>query len=105
MRKRTILKTFYLSEEEEKLLKEKAKKVNYNESEVIRSLIKNFKPKEKPDDRFYEYLRLLRNISNNLNQIATKANSLGYIDTTKYMEEVDKVDEFILKVKKEFLLP
>lgn len=105
MRKRTLKKTFYLSDEEDNMLKEKASKVGYNESEVIRNLIKNFEPREKPDERFYEFIKLLRSMSNNLNQLATKAHSLGYIDEIKYNKEVDKVEKFILEIKKEFLLP
>ena len=54
------------------------------ESAVIRCLINNYEPREKPDDRFYEALKDLRAIGNNLNQLARKANSLGFIDETYY---------------------
>jgi hypothetical protein len=105
MRKRRLEKTFYLSEEEDNMLKEKAIKVGYNESEVIRNLIKNFEPREKPDDRFYDFMKILRSISNNLNQIAIKTHLLGYIDEIRYNKEVDKLEKFILEIKRDFLLP
>lgn len=105
MRKRNIKKTFYLSDEEDKLLKEKASKIGYNESEVIRNLILGFEPREKPDERFYDSIKLLRAISNNLNQIAIRANKLNYIDKEKYFEEANNLEKIILDIKKEILLP
>ena len=37
-------------------------------------------PKERPDNRYFIVMRQLIGISNNLNQIAKKANTLGFID-------------------------
>ena len=50
-------------------------------------------------------MRQLRGIGNNLNQIARKANSLGFIDYSFYKEQAEKWDSFIVRVRKEFLLP
>ena len=103
MRKRNIKKQIWLNREEASQLKKKAKKVGLNEATLVRSLILGFEPKEKPDDRFYEVMKELRDIGNNLNQIAKKANYLNYIDERNYKEETDKLNEFILKIKHEFL--
>lgn len=103
MRKRNIKKQIWLNREEASQLKKKAKKVGLNEATLVRSLILGFEPKEKPDDRFYEVMKELRGIGNNLNQIAKKANYLNYIDERNYKEETDKLNEFILKIKHEFL--
>ena len=105
MRTRNIKKQVWLNREEATLLKKKAKKVGLNELELVRNLITNFEPREKPDDRFYEVMNEMRAIGNNLNQIARKANSLNFVDYPLYKKEADKWNEFMLKVKREFLLP
>ena len=84
-------------------MKKKSKKVGLNEATLIRNLILGFEPKEKPDERFYEAIKELRHIGNNLNQIAKKANYLNYVDERSYKEETDKLNKFILKIKHEFL--
>ena len=48
---------------------------------MIRILLHGYEPKEKPDTRFYEAMRQLSAIGNNINQLAVKANTLGFIDT------------------------
>ncbi len=105
MRTRQIKKQIWLNREEAMLLRKKAKKVGFTESELIRNLILGFEPKEKPDDRFYETMSEMRAIGNNLNQIAKKANSLNFIDELLYKKESENWNRFMLKVKKEYLLP
>lgn len=105
MRTRSIKKQVWLNREEATLLKKKAKKVGLNESELIRNFIIGFEPREKPDNRFYEVMNEMRAIGNNLNQIARKANLLNFVDYPLYKKEADKWNQFMLKVKKEFLLP
>ena len=104
MRTRQIKKQVWLNREEAMLLRKKAKKVGFTESELIRNLILGFEPKEKPDDRFYETMSQMRAIGNNLNQIARKANSLNYLDYSFYKKQADNWNEFMIRVKKEFLL-
>lgn len=105
MRIRSIKKQVWLNKEEATMLKKKAKKVGLSESELMRNLIIGYEPKEKPGAEFYEVMRQLRGIGNNLNQIARKANSLGFIDYSFYKEQAEKWDSFIVRVRKEFLLP
>ena len=101
--KRIYKKQFWLTKEEVNLLNEKVKKSNMNQSDFIRNAITNSIVKEKPDDRFYNSIRNLRVISNNLNQIAKRANSLGFIDAKNYKSEVEKMDTFIDELRKEYL--
>ena len=61
-------------------LKRKAKLCGITETAVIRILLHGYEPKEKPDARFYEAMRQLSAIGNNINQLAVKANTLGFID-------------------------
>ena len=46
----------------------------------------------------------MRSISNNLNQISKKAHTLGFIDELAYKKEADKWKQFMIDVKKEFLI-
>ena len=106
MSKRTRIykKQFWLNQEELIALKTKAEKANMNESELVRKILLDYQIKEKPDEKFYEVMKYMRAISNNINQIAKKANSLNFIDEMFYKEEAIKWNDFIDKVKEEFLL-
>jgi len=104
MRTRVYKKNFWFNEEEKRILSEKSLSVGMNESDYIRSLVLDYKPKEKPDDRFYEVMKTLRNTSNNLNQIAKRANMLGYIDVSAYWQEVENLNRFIDQIRMKFLM-
>lgn len=103
LRKRNIKKQVWLNQGEEKKLKDKSKQSGLCESELIRRMINNCVIKEKPDDRFYDYIKELRAIGVNLNQIARKCNAIGIVDNI-YMEEAKKLNNFMLEVKEKFLL-
>lgn len=105
MRTRGIKKQLWLNREEDKLLKNKAKKVGVTEATLIRNLVIGFEPREKPDDRFYEVMKQLHGMGNSLNQIARKAHSLHFVDAPYYKKEADRFNKFILQVKKEYLIP
>ena len=78
--------------------------IKMEENEYIRKVIMGYKLKEKPDERFYETMKMLRNTSNNLNQLAKRANLNGFIDEVAYKKEVEKLDDFIYEIKSKFLL-
>lgn len=103
MRTRNIKKQVWLNKEEATKLKNKSKKVGLNESTYIRYCINEYPIREKPDEQFYDYLKLLRNISNNINQIAKRNNATGILDISSYQKEQEKLDDFILKIKKTYL--
>lgn len=104
-RRRGIKKQFWFNKEEATMLKKKSKKVGVNESTLIRNLVMGFKPKEKPDERFYDSLKQLRSIGNSFNQLAAKANALNFIDEIEYKKEKKKIDDIIIKLKEEYLYP
>lgn len=103
MRKRDILKTFYVDDEENKRLKQNAKKAGLNESSYIRNLIMGYKPKEQPTENMYEIIKQLKLVGINLNQIARKANALDIIDAPFYKKVYTKWNELAENIKKEFL--
>ena len=68
MRKRNIQKIVRLSRDEAQDLQKKAKRSCMSESGLIRLLLKGYEPREKPDERFYDVMRELSAIGNNINQ-------------------------------------
>lgn len=105
MRNRTIKKQFWLNEYEDKLLKEKSKKAGLSEAEFIRSFIKGYKLKEKPDENFYYVLKDLRGIAINVNQLARQANRYQYVDSNKFFSIADKITDFIIDIQEMYLMP
>ena len=79
MRNRTIKKSFYLSEEENRLLK------------------------EKPDEKFYDTLEQLRGIATNINQIARVANQTRIIDVDSLKIFEKEVKDIISDLRKKYL--
>jgi len=101
--KRTIKKQFWFNREEAQDLQKKAKKTCLTEAALVRLLIRGYEPKEKPDERFYDFTRELSRVGNSLNQLAAKANSLGYIDTPMLEAELKKLHKFQADIEDEFL--
>lgn len=105
MRKRNIQKIIRFNRDEAGDLEKKAKKACLSEAGLIRLLIKGYEPKEKPDERFYDVMRELSAIGNNINQLAAKANTLGFIDAPMLKNEAEKWNKFQSDVERNFLRP
>ena len=102
---RRIKKQFWLSPQDVRELKRKAELCGITETAVIRILLHGYEPKEKPDAKFYEAMRQLSAIGNNINQLAVKANALGFIDTQKLNSELDRLHKFQADMERQFLRP
>ena len=87
------------------MLKKKAKKACLSEAGLIRLLLKGYAPKEKPDERFYEITKELCAIGNNVNQLAIKANALGFIDAATLQKEAERWHKFQADIERTFLRP
>lgn len=103
--KRNIKKQFWFNAEEAKELKIKAEKAYITEAALVRMLVTGFEPKEKPEDRFYAAMRELSAIGNNINQLAAKANALGFIDAPMLKNEVIRWHRFQADIESQFLRP
>jgi hypothetical protein len=64
-------------------------KTGLTRDSYVRSLIQGHEPKELPPVEYHEVLKQLRQINNNLNQIAVVANVKGFIDTKAYWDNVE----------------
>ena len=102
---RRIKKQFWLSPQDARELKRKAKLCGITETAVIRILLHGYEPKEKPDARFYEAMRQLSAIGNNIHQISVKANALGFIDTQKLNSELERLHKFQADMERQVLRP
>lgn len=105
MRSRRIKKQIWLSDEEEYIMKTKSEAVGMNASDYIRHLIVGYKPKEKPPEQFYEDIKSIRKIGNNINQIARIANAKNIVDVPHLKKEIDQLDELIVEIKTKYLRP
>ena len=103
--KRNIEKHILMDRAEAQDLQKKAKKSCLSEAALIRLLIKGYEPKEKPDERFYDVMRQLSSIGNNINQLAAQANTLGFVDAPKLKKEVERWHKFQADMERQFLRP
>ena len=103
--KRTIEKHFLFSREEAQELQKKSKKACVSEAALIRFLLKGYEPKEKPDERFYDVMRELSAIGNNIHQLSAKANALNFIDAPMIAKEAQRWHKFQADVEREVLRP
>ena len=105
MRKRNVQILFRLTDEEAEQLYSLVKRSGRSKEAFLREVIKGSRLCEKPDPEFYKMMRELSAIGNRINQLAVKANALGFVDTPMLREEAKKWHEFQLDVRKRYLLP
>ncbi len=105
MKRRTVKKQFWFSRDEAQDLQKKAKKTCLTEAALVRLLVRGYEPKERPDERFYDTMRNLSAIGNNINQLAAKAHTLGFIDVPMLKNEAERWHKFQADVERQFLRP
>lgn len=88
MAKREIKIDLRLNESEATLLNRDVERSGLSREAYLRSLIRKIPLKERPPMELVEALHSLRKIGNNLNQVATVANTKGFVDTADYWENV-----------------
>ena len=76
-----------------------------SEAGLVRLLLGGYEPREKPDDRFYDVMRELNAIGNNMNQIAARANSTGFFLADEYARNADELRRALLEIQAAFTLP
>ena len=105
MRKRNIQKIVRFSRDEAQDLQKKAKKACLSEAGLIRLLLRGYEPREKPNERFYDVMRELSSIGNNINQLAVKANTLGFVDAPQLKKEAERWHKFQADIERTYLRP
>ena len=91
MRKRNKEIILWLTEEEYAQLKERVAKTPLTMQAYLRNVIRNIQPRERVQLDLVEVLKKLQRIGTNMNQIAFTANSLNFVDTAAYWENVESL--------------
>ncbi|MCQ4638586.1 MobC family plasmid mobilization relaxosome protein [Anaerovorax odorimutans] len=105
MRKRNIAILFRLNRKEAELLDKKVKKSGLSREAYLRHLINGLLPNDAPPPDYYAMMQELRQIGNNLNQIARKAHTLDLIDIKRYDEAVRLFEKTVEEVTNAVILP
>lgn len=105
MMKRTVKKQVWFSKTEAQDLQKKAKKACLSEAALIRLLLRGYEPREQPDSRFYDSMRELSALGNNLNQLAAKAHTLGFVDAPMLAKEAERWHKFQSDIERCYLRP
>ena len=88
-RKNQVLIRF--SDEELQRLDEWSAAAKMSRSNYIRQLVAGFQPVEFPPVEYRQVIDELQHIGINMNQLATKAHSLGFIDEPEYRRNANRV--------------
>jgi len=104
-RKRNTSFLMRLTQREAEELNQVIQKSGLSRESYIRQLIFGFQPQPKPPPDYYGMMRELHRIGNNMNQLAVKAHSLGYIDASWYRENFKQLCGAIETITNAVLLP
>lgn len=91
-----------LTEKEMDNLMKKVRRTGLTRDAYVRTALAETQPKELPHPDFFEVLKVLRQISTNMNQIAAKANTTGFINAEAYWENSRRLQEAISEIKNKF---
>ena len=102
MARRKIKIDLRLNESEAAMLNQYVEKSGLSREAYLRALIKHTPIKERPPVDFTQTLKAMQQISNNMNQIAVKANSMNFVDTTAYWDNVKWIQSEISNLIRRF---
>ena len=97
-RKRQHRITIRLDEKEYNNLCVWSTAANMTMNEYIRQLIDGFQPLEFPPVEYLQIIDELQHIGINMNQLATKAHSLGFIDEPEYRRNANRVWQIVAEL-------
>ena len=104
MRERDIKKIFYFNEMENKKFKKNVLKSHLSESNYLRSLITNYKPKDVPSDAMLlPIIDYLKSVGKTLNEIARTANRFEFIDARYCNRVIGKIDIMGDEIRKKLI--
>lgn len=101
MAQRNIKIDLRLNEEEAEALNRDVEKSGLSREAYLRAMIRSRPLKERPSMELGTVLKNLQQINNNMNQVALKANSKGFVDTTAYWDNVRWLQETVAILLKE----
>lgn len=105
MNNRNIEIKVRLNRKEAETLNKRVKKCRLSREGYLRHLINGEVPREAPPPEYFEFMRELHNVGNNLNQVAQKAHVLNVIDVKRYDENCRRLEKLIRDVTAAVILP
>lgn len=105
MRKRAHRIWAHLSDDEYDTFRCCVKKSGLSQEAYLRALIKGRVPRQPPPANYHAMMKELRAIGNRVNQIAVRANAIGFIDTEQYEKNARELHEAILRIQAAVVLP
>ena len=105
MRKRNVHVQFWLDKKEAEAFNKKVKSSGLSREVYLRHLINGLVPQDAPPPTYFDFIRELHGIGNNLIQIAQKAHVLGVVDERRYDEEMKKLARLVRDITKAVILP
>ena len=105
MLKRQIKVTFRLTPAEYESLVAKAAIAGLSREAFLRALLEGCQIRPRPPDSYKDLARELAAIGNNINQLAAKANTLGFVDAPQLKKEAERWHKFQADVERTFLRP
>ena len=105
MKKRTIKKQFWCTQEEAKDLEQKAKMTCLKEAALVRLLIRGYEPRERPDDRFYEAMKELSVFAERIEELAKQVEAYDKLTGHLLLVEAHHWREFQAEMESKFLRP
>ena len=103
MRKREYRVPVYLNKREKEDLQRKADAACMEQTRFIRMLIDGYEPRPAPDDRFYEFMDIIRDMGDKLDTISARINDPNF---ASYIEhEAEKWHLFQNAIEQRYLMP
>jgi len=89
--KRTLQFVIRMTKDELQALDKKVKKTGMSREGYARCILNDKTPVEIPPAPYYDLLREVRALGNNMHQIAYKANALNLLDAPMYRHKADMI--------------
>ncbi len=105
MEKRNVEIKVRLTRKEADALNKRVRKSCLSREAYIRQILNGCIPRDAPPPDYYAMMQQLYGIGNNLNQIATKAHTLGVVDVQRYDAAVRTFEQAVQTITEAVLLP
>ena len=72
--------------------------IKLSKSEYLRMMIRGVAQIESPSNKYFQVVKDLHGIANNINQIAARANKFGWVDKDIYQDNYNQLNKVVLKI-------
>ena len=105
MRKRNCRVQVRLDNKEYQAFMKRVKKTGLSQEVYLRHLISGLVPQEAPPSEYFDFMKELYRVGNNLNHVAQKAHVLNVIDVQRYDKAVRQFEKLVQDITRAVILP